>query len=354
MKHIFKFGLIAACALTANTFAQDFCQTAAHSGTSRQVTTNTVGSFDNGIGYELWNEGGNGGSATFYDDGSFNCKMTGAKDYLCRAGLSFNSDKTHGEIGHMKADFKLVKRNLSGIQYSYIGIYGWTREPLVEWYIVDNTGSDYMPGDWVAQGNSKKKHGVFKIDGADYTVYEGDRTSYSIDGDGKYFKQYFSVRTSKRDCGTIDITAHFKKWEELGMKMGKMHEAKILGEAGNSNGAQARGEYDFPYAKVYIEGASSSSVAASSSSEAQSSSAVAPSSSSVAPESSSSATSAIQGIRSMTVGNNTSLVFDTQGKFLSSFETENDGALTAAIKARFRSGVYLVKQGGTIRSISVK
>jgi hypothetical protein len=354
MKQIFKFGLIAACALTANTFAQDFCQTAAHSGTSRQVTTNTVGSFDNGIGYELWNEGGNGGSATFYDDGSFNCKMTGAKDYLCRAGLSFNSDKTHGEIGHMKADFKLVKRNLSGIQYSYIGIYGWTREPLVEWYIVDNTGSDYMPGDWVAQGSSAKKHGVFKIDGADYTVYEGDRTSYSIDGDGKYFKQYFSVRTSKRDCGTIDITAHFKKWEELGMKMGKMHEAKILGEAGNSNGAQARGEYDFPYAKVYIEGASSSSVAASSSSEAQSSSSVAPSSYSVAPESSSSATSAIQGIRAMANGNNTSLVFDAQGKFLSSFETENEGALTAAIKARFRSGVYLVKQGGTIRSISVK
>jgi hypothetical protein len=47
-------------------------------------------------------------------------------------------------------------------------------------------------------------------------------------------------------------------------------------------------------------------------------------------------------------------VFDAQGRFLSSFETENEGALTAAIKARFHSGVYLVKQGGTIRSISVK
>ena len=291
---------------------------------------------------ELWNEGGNGGSATFYDDGSFNCKMTGAKDYLCRAGLSFNSDKTHTELGHMKADFKLVKSNLSGIQYSYIGIYGWTREPLVEWYIVDNTGSDYMPGDWVAQGSSAKKHGVYDIDGAKYTVYEGDRTSYSIDGDNKYFKQYFSVRTSKRDCGTIDITAHFKKWEELGMKMGKMHEAKILGEAGNSEGAKARGEYDFPYAKVYIE------------SDAPSSSSVAPSSSSIAPESSSSGTTAIHGIRSMTTGSNTSLVFDAQGKFLTSFETENDASLTTAIKARFHSGVFLVKQGGTVRSITVK
>ena len=268
--------------------------------------------------------------------------MTGAKDYLCRAGLSFNSDKTHTELGHMKADFKLVKSNLSGIQYSYIGIYGWTREPLVEWYIVDNTGSDYMPGDWVAQGSSAKKHGVYDIDGAKYTVYEGDRTSYSIDGDNKYFKQYFSVRTSKRDCGTIDITAHFKKWEELGMKMGKMHEAKILGEAGNSEGAKARGEYDFPYAKVYIE------------SDAPSSSSAAPSSSSIVAESSSSETTAIAGIRSMATGSNTSLVFDAQGRFVSSFETENDASLISAIKDKFHSGIYLVKQGGIVRSITVK
>ncbi|OWV14471.1 glycoside hydrolase family 11 protein [Fibrobacter sp. UWB5] len=335
MRKILYFGLIAACSLTANAFAQDFCNTAAHSGSKEEVTSNKVGSFDNGIGYELWNEGGNGGSATFYDDGSFNCKMTGAKDYLCRAGLSFNSDKTHEELGHMKADFKLVKGNLSGIDYSYIGIYGWTREPLVEWYIVDNTGSQYMPGDWVAQGSSAKNHGVFEIDGAQYTVYEGDRTSYSIDGDNKYFKQYFSVRKSKRDCGTIDITAHFKKWEELGMKMGKMHEAKILGEAGSTSGPNAKGEYDFPYAKVYIEGAEQSS-------------------SSEEVIESSSSTEAIKSIRSMTVGSNTSLVFDAQGKFLGSVDAADAESLNAAIKAKYNSGVYMVKQGRAVRSISVK
>ena len=341
MKTIIKYGLIATCALTANAFAQDFCSTAKHTGQSVQVTTNKVGTIGN-VGYELWNEGGNGGSATFYEDGSFNCKMTGAKDYLCRTGLAFNSDKTHREIGHMKADFKLVKSGLSEIDYSYIGIYGWTREPLVEWYIVDNTGSQYMPGDWVAQGSSAKKHGTFEIDGAQYTVYEGDRTSYSIDGDNKYFKQYFSVRKTPRDCGTIDITAHFKKWEELGLKMGKMHEAKILGEAGSTKGPNARGEYDFPYAKVYIE------------SDTPSSSSAAPSNSSIAPQSSSSGTTAIQGIRSMAVGKGTSLVFDAQGKFLTSFETENDAALTTAIKARYHSGIFLVKQGGMVRSITVK
>ena len=56
----------------------------------------------------------------------------------------------------------------------------------------------------------------------------------------------------------------------------------------------------------------------------------------------------------MTTGSNTSLVFDAQGKFLTSFETENDADLTTAIKARFHSGIFLVKQGGTVRSITVK
>ena len=382
-----KIRIIGASALcvafaASGALAQDFCQTAAHSGSKVEVSSNKVDKFSNGIGYELWNEGGNGGSATFYDDGSFNCKMTGAKDYLCRAGLSFNSDKTHQEIGHMKADFKLVKGNLSGIDYSYIGIYGWTREPLVEWYIVDNSGSQYMPGDWVAQGNSKKKHGEFEIDGAKYIVYEGDRTSYSIDGDNTYFKQYFSVRTSMRDCGTIDITAHFKKWEELGMKMGKMHEAKILGEAGSNSGANARGEYDFPYAKVYIEGAapsssetqSSSSAGPASSSDAQSSSSVGPtsssdaqSSSSVGPASSSDALSSSNGVVSSSSAlalpaemkvfrmSGSAQVFDMQGKFLGTVELQSGASLKEIVVNKFgKSGMYLLKQGAAIKVVSAE
>ena len=324
--------------LITETMAEDFCNTTTHSGTSVILSSNTVGKFDNGIGYELWNEGGQGGSATFYDDGSFNCQMTGAKDYLCRSGLSFNSDKTHEELGRMKADFKLVKNNLSGIDYSYIGIYGWTREPLVEWYIVDNTGSEWMPGDWVAQGSSAKKHGVFEIDGAKYTVYEGDRTSYSIDGDNTYFKQYFSVRTSKRDCGTIDITAHFKKWEELGLKLGKLHEAKILGEAGSNSGATAKGEYDFPYAKVYIENETAVS-----------------SSSSVSEISSSSETNAIYDTRLENLSDENLQVFDLQGKYLGIFKIEHNVHLETFLKSKVKNtGIYLVKRGNFIQKVSVK
>eukprot|EP00833_Pecoramyces_ruminatium_P002288 jgi/Orpsp1_1/1176320/evm.model.c7180000057186.1 len=129
----------------------------------------------------------------------------------------------------MYADFKLVKQGISSVDYSYVGIYGWTRSPLVEFYVVDNWLSQYRPGDWV----DNKKHGDYIIDGAQYTVYENTRYGPSINGDTQ-FKQYFSIRKTARDCGTIDITAHFQQWEKLGMKMGKMHEAKVLGEAGST------------------------------------------------------------------------------------------------------------------------
>jgi len=233
-----------ALSLTSSALAQSFCISASHSGQSVTERSNKVGSIG-GVGYELWSDSGNN-SATFYSDGSFSCSFQNAKDYLCRSGLSFDSTKTHSQIGHIYADFKLVKQNISNVDYSYVGIYGWTRNPLVEFYVVDNWLSQWRPGDWV--GN--KKHGDFIIDGATYTVYENTRNGPSIDGNTT-FKQYFSIRQQARDCGTIDITAHFQQWEKLGMTMGKMHEAKVLGEAG-SNGAGTSGTADFPYAKVYI------------------------------------------------------------------------------------------------------
>jgi len=244
MKILNAFQIVLALATPYVANAQSFCSGASHSGTSEKVTSNKVGSI-NGIGYELWADGGSN-SATFYSDGSFSCSFQNSKDYLCRTGLSFDSTQTYQQIGHMFADYKLVKQNIQNVDYSYVGIYGWTRSPLVEWYIVDNWLSQYRPGDWV--GN--KKHGDFTIDGAQYTVFENDRFGPSIDGDTQ-FKQFFSIRQQARDCGTIDINAHFEQWEKLGMKLGKMHEAKILGEAG-SNGGGTSGTADFPYAKVYI------------------------------------------------------------------------------------------------------
>jgi len=230
--------------LATSSLAQSFCSSTKHTGVSVKETKSKKGKIG-GVNYELWADGGNNG-ANFYSDGSFSCSFQNTKDYLCRSGLSFDSTKTHTQIGHLKADFKVVKQNIRNVDYSYVGVYGWSRSPLVEFYIVDNWLGQNRPGDWV--GN--KRHGEYIIDGAQYTVYENTRYGPLIDGNTQ-FKQYFSIRKQARNCGTIDITAHFKQWEKIGMKLGKIYEAKVLGEAG-SNKSYTSGTTDFPYAKVYI------------------------------------------------------------------------------------------------------
>ena len=226
-------------------FAQSFCNANSHSGQS--LTLNSNDSNRKGrhgtVDYEVWADGGNN-SATFYSDGSFSCKFSNTKDYLCRTGVQFSSSKYPSEIGHITAEYKVVKQNTQNVGYSYVGVYGWTLNSgisgVFEFYIVDNWLSQWRPGDWV--GNEKK--GNFYIDGGEYTVYK------NVNGN---LTQYFSLRTSPRTCGTIDVTAHFEQWEKIGLKMGRIDEVKVLGEAGNVNGG-CSGTVDFPYAKVYING----------------------------------------------------------------------------------------------------
>jgi len=229
--------------VTSTTLAQSFCSATGHSGQSINVNGNKLGKIGN-VNYQLWADSGNN-SATFYSDGSFSCGFERAGDYLCRTGLSFEGARTPSQIGRIKADFKVKKESVSNVGYSYIGIYGWTKNPRVEWYIVDDWLSKERPGDWI--GNQKK--GDFTIDGAEYTVYRNQRADLT---------QYFSLRKVGRDCGTIDISAHFDQWEKLGMTMGTLDEAKVLAEIGNGNGG-VTGTVDFPYAKVYLGNASESS-----------------------------------------------------------------------------------------------
>ena len=257
--NLFKAGLVLAFGLSASAFAQteSFCSTTTHSSSAqkKEVSRNEVGKVGN-IGYELWDENGNGGGkAIFYDDGSMDCYITNAKDYLCRAGLSLGSTQTYDQLnGDMVAEFKLIKTPGNNVQYSYIGVYGWMENVpgapngLVEYYVIDNTLSQYMPSDWIGD----TKLGDITVDGAQYTVYRNTRNGPAITiGNGQFY-QYFSVRKSMRDCGTIHISEHMRQWEKKGLKMGKLYEAKVLGEAGNTSQSVSGSHMDFPHARVYV------------------------------------------------------------------------------------------------------
>ena len=237
----------------SQTLAQNFCNATGHSGQSVTETKDFIQGSIGDYKYEQWYRGGSN-STTFYEDGSFTCNFSGTDDFLCRAGKSYSKDVTWQQIGHLYADFSVEKRNLSNIGYSFIGVYGWTVSPLVEFYIVDDWGSAYRPSNssWVHKG-------TVTVDGGVYDIYYNRQINQpAIEGGNTDFDQYYSVRREARSCGTIDITAHFEAWSQIpDWELGKMYEAKVLGEAG---GGSATGIFDFKYARVYLgEGSTSSS-----------------------------------------------------------------------------------------------
>jgi hypothetical protein len=163
------------------------------------------------------------------------------------------------------------------------------------------------------------------------------------------------------------------------MQMGKMYEAKVLVEAGGGSGSFDVSYFKMTDAKHPLEGesggnSSSSEAVKSSSSAAKSSSSRGGwgrssssggnnwgrSSSSVVAMSSatwglSSSTDAIAGQVKLNRMGGTFQVFDMQGKLLGKVELAKGASLKEAIAAKFNaSGVYMVKQGSVIKTVSVE
>ena len=103
---------------------------------------------------------------------------------------------------------------------SYLAIYGWTKNPLIEYYIIENFGT-FNP----ASGAIRK--GSVDTDGGTYDIYSTTRYNQpSIIGTATY-QQYWSVRRTKRTCGSVNTANHFNAWKNLGMNLGT-HDYQIV------------------------------------------------------------------------------------------------------------------------------
>ncbi|HBL37368.1 MAG TPA: 1,4-beta-xylanase [Firmicutes bacterium] len=187
------------------------------------ITQNQTGTID-GYNYELWKDSGNT-SMTLTGGGTFSCSWSNINNALFRIGRKFDSTKTHQQLGNISINYGA---NYQPNGNSYLCVYGWTKNPLVEYYIVESWGSWRPPG--------ASSMGTITVDGGTYDVYRTTRVNQpSIEGT-KTFDQYWSVRTSKRTSGTISVSQHFNAWESRGLRMGNMYEVSLCVEGYQSSG----------------------------------------------------------------------------------------------------------------------
>lgn len=190
---------------------------------------NTSGPMPNGYHYEMWKQ--NPGTVKMTvpnDEAKFEVEWRNIQNFVARVGLKFDETQTHDEIGTFTADVAFQKGQISG-GLAYFGIYGWTVDPLVEFYVMEDW-QEWRPRAGDQSGHQGK--GTINVDGANYDVVTRQmRGQPSIKGDATDFPQVFSIRQNTRSSGSISISEHFKKWESLGIKLGNLYEVKIKVES---------------------------------------------------------------------------------------------------------------------------
>jgi hypothetical protein len=196
----------------------------AHSG-------NTQGGKDN-LAWQIWSNGGNG-SLTTFSTPAFIASWNNSGDYLGRLGFEWgNAGKAFTAYGDITADLAFKKNGSAG-QYSYVGIYGWSTNPCIEWYIVDDSYSA-MPFN-----TGTAPSGTADLDGGTYNLVKRNTsgTGGNRCGNVSNWDQFYSIRHTGRQCGTISVSEHFKLWDAKGWKLGNLLEVKILVEAASGSGS---------------------------------------------------------------------------------------------------------------------
>ncbi|KAF2757981.1 glycoside hydrolase family 11 protein [Pseudovirgaria hyperparasitica] len=180
----------------------------------RAGTPSSTGT-NNGFYYSWWTDGGADATYTNGPGGQYSIKWGPGGNLV--GGKGWNPGSNTRAISYTAA--------YTPTGNSYLSIYGWTRNPLIEYYIVENYGT-YDPS------SAATAKGSVTADGSAYKILQTTRTNQpSIDGT-RTFQQFWSVRSAKRSAGTVDVARHFEAWAKLGMRLGTEHNYQIVATEG--------------------------------------------------------------------------------------------------------------------------
>src|SRR5690606_18626278 len=206
-KHLVTFGLAALCSTAV---------------TAQTLSSNSVGTHD-GFYYSFWKDSGSA-TMTLQSGGRYQSQWNNStNNWVGGKGWNpGNSSKVVNYTGYYGG---------SNSQNTYLALYGWTKSPLIEYYVIESYGS-YNPSS-CAGGTD---YGSFQSDGATYNVRRCQRVNKpSIEGDNSTFYQYFSVRSPKKAfgniSGTITFANHANFWASKGLNLGN-HDYMVLATEG--------------------------------------------------------------------------------------------------------------------------